>query len=166
MNILVLNASEEVIDVRPISRAMKLIVKGKAHKPSGFDDYHEVSTPDGVMRVPTALKMAYYVKIPYRRIPCTRINILRRDGFECAYCGIKLTGATGTVDHVTPQSKGGKHIWANVVSACKKCNGKKDDKRPEDVGMKLRFAPYVPKHDATVIHAFGKREAWERWIIT
>ena len=30
-----------------------------------------------------------------------------------------------TIDHVKPLSKGGKHIWENVTTACTKCNNKK-----------------------------------------
>ena len=42
-----------------------------------------------------------------------------------------------TLDHLIPRSKGGKSSWTNLVTACKKCNSKKGDFRPEKVGMKL-----------------------------
>jgi 5-methylcytosine-specific restriction endonuclease McrA len=164
--VLVLNQSEEIIDVRPVRRAVGLMTKGKARAPHNFDDFHDVSTPDGVMKVPTALVMAYYVRIPHRHVPCTKINILRRDGYECQYCGQRLTNATGTIDHVVPISKGGKHSWSNVVTSCVKCNNKKDNKTPDEAKMKLRCQPYVPRHDMTAIHAISKHRSWKRWMIT
>lgn len=165
-SVLVLNQSEEVIDVRPLRKAMRLISKGKAHAPHGFDDFHDVQTPDGVMRVPTALVMTYYVRIPHRHIQCSRVNIMRRDGYECQYCGKKLNNTTGTVDHVMPLSRGGKHGWSNVVAACFECNNKKDNKTPAEAGMKIRCTPYIPRHDMTALHAIGKRGSWKRWIVT
>jgi 5-methylcytosine-specific restriction endonuclease McrA len=165
-SVLLVNVDGSVMGVRPVSRAIRLLMKGKAKAPYGFDDFHDVKTPDGVMMVPTALEMVYYVRIPYRNVPCTKVNILRRDGYECQYCGKKLTNVTGTVDHVMPQSRGGRHHWSNVVASCKGCNGKKDNKTPAECGMKLRCTPYIPKHDMLMIHAVGKRGSWKRWMIT
>ena len=52
-----------------------------------------------------------------------RQHILRRDNYECAYCGQQAD----TVDHIIPLSKGGTHHETNLTSACAKCNyGKKD----------------------------------------
>jgi 5-methylcytosine-specific restriction endonuclease McrA len=165
--VLLLNSSEEILGVRPVARAIRLYMKGKAHAPYGYDEFHDIKTAEGIMKVPTALVMAYYVRVPHRQIPCTKINILRRDGYECAYCGKKLTNSTGTIDHVMPQSRpGGKHHWSNVVAACVKCNGRKDNRTPEEAGMKLRCTPYIPRHDMTVIHVMGKHKSWKRWIIT
>ena len=165
-SVLVLNSSEVVLDVRPVQRAIRLLMKGKARAPFGFDDYHDIRTSMGVMKVPTALVMAYYVRVPHRHVPCTKVNILRRDGYECQYCGRKLTNSTGTIDHVVPQSKGGRHHWSNVVASCVKCNNRKDNKTPDEAGMKLRCMPYVPRHDMTAIHAIGKRGSWKRWMVT
>jgi 5-methylcytosine-specific restriction endonuclease McrA len=164
--VLLLNSSEVVMGIRPISRAVKLFMKGKAVAPHGFDDFHEIKTPDGVLRMPTALIMAYYVRIPHRNIPCTKVNILRRDGFECQYCGKRLTTSTGTVDHVVPVSRKGKHQWSNVVAACRYCNCKKDNRTPAEANMRLRCMPYIPKHDMLMLHAVGRRGSWKRWMIT
>jgi hypothetical protein len=43
-------------------------------------------------------------------------------GLKCAYCG---SDQNLTIDHILPQSKGGKDIKTNVVCACKKCNNSK-----------------------------------------
>ena len=52
----------------------------------------------------------------------TRRNIMIRDRFCCQYCGCKRNL---TIDHVHPQSKGGRNTWENLVTACMACNQKK-----------------------------------------
>lgn len=42
----------------------------------------------------------------------------------CIYCG----GPGGTVDHVVPLSRGGRHAEGNLVPACLPCNSSKRDK--------------------------------------
>ena len=32
----------------------------------------------------------------------------------------------------------------NVVTACRQCNGQKRNRMPEEAGMELLYAPYVP----------------------
>ena len=47
-----------------------------------------------------------------------------------------------TVDHVIPVSRGGApDRWENVVIACRKCNWRKANHRPEEVGLTLRRKP-------------------------
>ena len=67
-----------------------------------------------------------------------------RDRFLCAYCGEEFKGYKLTIDHVHPQSRGGKNIWTNCVTACKTCNHKKGDKTPEEARMPLLYVPYAP----------------------
>jgi len=53
----------------------------------------------------------------------TRLAIYMRDGLACAYCGATLEdGATLTLDHVKPASKGGTNDPSNLVTCCKQCN--------------------------------------------
>ena len=42
---------------------------------------------------------------------------------QCIYCG----EPSKSLDHLHPQSKGGKSITSNCVPCCLKCNGKKSD---------------------------------------
>ena len=51
---------------------------------------------------------------------------LRRNNFTCQYCGKSTKNLT--IDHIIPRSKGGKHKWDNVVSACISCNHQKAEK--------------------------------------
>lgn len=52
----------------------------------------------------------------------------------CAYCGtrsIKTDRSTWlTQDHITPLSKGGAHVLANIVPCCRSCNSRKGTGRP------------------------------------
>jgi 5-methylcytosine-specific restriction endonuclease McrA len=51
-------------------------------------------------------------------------------GEKCAYCGVKLSTYTATLDHVIPLSRGGSDEPRNLVWCCKKCNYSKGNKLP------------------------------------
>lgn len=76
--------------------------------------------------------------------PLSRRELFHRDGGLCLYCGNKLSFREMQIEHVLPRSKGGPHAWTNVVSACEPCNRHKDDRNPEQAGMKLLALPYEP----------------------
>lgn len=65
-------------------------------------------------------------------------KIWRRDNFTCQYCGIK---DDLSIDHIFRESKGGKLIDENLVTSCRKCNSKKNNRTPEEAGMKLITDP-------------------------
>ena len=76
--------------------------------------------------------------------PLSNRELFHRDRQICAYCGDLLPGNRLTRDHVLPVSQGGRDIWMNVVAACKSCNQRKSGRTPEQAGMELLYAPYVP----------------------
>ena len=51
-----------------------------------------------------------------------RFEVLRRDQFTCRYCGRTASEAKLHVDHVHPQTLGGKDTLDNLVTACEDCN--------------------------------------------
>jgi len=52
-----------------------------------------------------------------------RLQIYLRDGLACAYCGASVEdGATLTLDHLKPHSKGGSNHESNLVTCCARCN--------------------------------------------
>lgn len=71
-------------------------------------------------------------------------QIVERDGGLCRYCGVRVVWTDrrgpkgGTYDHVDPD---GTNDLENVVVACRRCNGRKKDRTPEEAGMVLRPAP-------------------------
>jgi hypothetical protein len=63
---------------------------------------------------------------------CRRIK--KRDRNLCRYCGVrvnwndKVSPVGGTYDHVDPD---GENDFGNVAVACRRCNGRKKDRTPE-----------------------------------
>ncbi len=51
-----------------------------------------------------------------------RFTVLRRDGFGCQYCGRKAREVVLEVDHIVPQSQGGRDNYGNLITACRDCN--------------------------------------------
>lgn len=69
---------------------------------------------------------------------------------NCCYCGGRFTPRELTYDHVIPRSrwKGPAHKvtdWEQIVTSCKPCNRRKDDRTPQEAGMKMHYKPHVPK---------------------
>lgn len=54
-----------------------------------------------------------------------RLNVLERDGNKCLKCGEQNAL---TMDHVVPESKGGKFTLQNLQTLCVWCNEEKADK--------------------------------------
>jgi len=91
---------------------------------------------------------------PKREVPVlTNRNLFGRDLQICAYCGNRFDQGLLTNDHIVPRSRGGKHVWTNCITACRRCNAKKSDFLLEESGMKLLFIPYVPsREEALILH--------------
>lgn len=52
-----------------------------------------------------------------------RLAIYLRDGLACAYCGDSIeSGASLSLDHLKPASKGGSNHESNLVTCCERCN--------------------------------------------
>jgi 5-methylcytosine-specific restriction endonuclease McrA len=81
----------------------------------------------------------------------TNPQLFSRDRRMCAYCTNVYAQSKLTRDHVLPRSKGGPDVWENVVTACRACNQKKDDKTPRQAGMELAYVPYVPSFNESLI---------------
>lgn len=56
-----------------------------------------------------------------------RFEVLKRDGFRCAYCGCTALAEGLQVDHVVPVAGGGSDDPANLITACTSCNQGKSD---------------------------------------
>jgi 5-methylcytosine-specific restriction endonuclease McrA len=69
-----------------------------------------------------------------------RRGVFARDGWACQYCGKNAEN----LDHVIPRSRGGEHLWENVVAACRRCNAKKENHLLTSVGMRLARQPFAP----------------------
>jgi len=56
---------------------------------------------------------------------------------RCYLCGSIIALGDRHVDHIMPLSRGGQHRPSNLAVACSKCNMKKRDKLPEEIGLLL-----------------------------
>lgn len=59
-----------------------------------------------------------------------KTTLFYRDHLRCFWCDDDLSLTEMSYDHIVPRSKGGKHVWENVVSSCRKCNYLKADSMP------------------------------------
>ena len=157
---LVLNATYEPLCVVPIRRAVVLVLKEKAEVLHATDQ--ELHSERSAFAVPSVIRLTYFVKVPFRaRAALNRRAVFARDGHRCQYCGAHAEN----IDHVVPRSRGGEHIWENVVAACRPCNSRKEDRSVHDAGMVLRRRPTAPKELTWVIVAVGHvSPQWEPYL--
>jgi hypothetical protein len=144
MAVLLLNASLQPLNVISHRRLVVLLTKERV---AFMDEAAEHAAavalagrrlPEGVVIV----RLLRTIHVPRRLLRPNRRNLLLRDDHTCQYCGHVGTSAELTVDHVTPVSRGGAaDRWENVVIACKKCNWRKSNRLPEEVGLHLRRKP-------------------------
>jgi 5-methylcytosine-specific restriction endonuclease McrA len=137
--VLVLNASYEPIHICGVKRAIVLIVKGLAH--SEQNTHQTLRSPSVEVPVPAVIRLIHYVQIPYRRKTYSKKHIYLRDEYRCQYCGKTGIANDLTLDHILPQSRGGKSIWENLVTCCRKCNNMKQNKTPREAKMTLLNKP-------------------------
>lgn len=156
---LVLNVGFEPLNVIPHRRAVVLVCSERAEliEPTTLvarSERHELP-------VPSVIRLARYVRIPYRAtVPLTRTAVIARDKHRCVYCG----GKPETIDHVLPRSRGGQHVWTNVVAACQKCNHKKGSRLLAELGWALREAPAAPKGTAPRFVSGELPSAWRQYL--
>ncbi|NEZ02913.1 HNH endonuclease [Wenzhouxiangella sp. XN201] len=88
--------------------------------------------------------------------PLSNRALFRRDENLCLYCGEQFGERALSRDHVQPLAQGGQDTWANVVTACKRCNNHKGSLTPEQAGMQLLAIPFTPTH-AEYVYLQGRR---------
>jgi 5-methylcytosine-specific restriction endonuclease McrA len=153
---LLLNATYEPLCVVSSRRAVVLVLTDKAVPVEAGDGaLHAVTR---TVPVPSVVRLTRYVRVPFRiQVPLTRRAVFARDGGRCAYCGTVAT----SIDHVIPRSRGGQHVWENVVASCGRCNHTKADRHVAELGWKLRVVPQAPNGIAWRV--LGSRQPDPRW---
>ena len=159
--VLLLNSDMSPLSITTIYRGFNLVFKGRAEVVE-----HDISKPIytgvGEFKRPKVIKLVEYVSIPYRSIHLSRINVFKRDGFKCLYCGVKKDL---TIDHVIPKSRGGLNTWENLVTCCHKCNKKKGQKTPEEANFVMSSKPFKPTHSYYMIKmTSGFNDDWEKYF--
>ena len=87
--------------------------------------------------------------------PYMRAHVLERDGYRCRFCG--STEGPFHLDHVYPVSKGGETTVNNLVTSCRRCNGKKSNK----VGI----WPNELDREEKIQEEFLQRFSWIGWLL-
>jgi 5-methylcytosine-specific restriction endonuclease McrA len=165
VNVLVLNASYEAINVCNLKRAMKMIFKGVASTEEVSD--REIRSSTNSMKVPLVIRLVNYVHIPHCVVKFSRKNVLARDQHTCQYCHEYFPPPVLTLDHVIPRSRGGGTRWENVVTACKKCNSRKGNRTPHEARMFPKRSPQAPSiisylHLSRTSRAYD--ESWKKYL--
>jgi hypothetical protein len=94
-----------------------------------------------------AIKGAGFDPAVYGKVGLSNKTLFGRDRYMCAYCGSVHTNSKHlSRDHIMPKSRGGVDDWMNVVTACKGCNARKDNKTLREAKMELLYVPYAPNH--------------------
>lgn len=138
--VLVLNADYRALSVCSVYKAFLLTYLHKAETVNIVEGKY-IRTVSESFEVPSVIRLCHYINIPYKNVMLSRHNIFKRDSNKCVYCSDK---DDLTIDHVLPRSRGGASSWSNLVTACRRCNSKKGNNLPEEVGMNLPYKPYRP----------------------
>jgi len=158
---LVLNATYEPLSVVSARRAVVLLVRDKAELVESHD--RRWASERMTIPVPSVIRLRRYVRVPYRRrVPLNRRAVFARDGHACQYCG----ESAENIDHVVPRSRGGDHVWENVVAACRRCNTRKGDRTPAEAGMLLRTQPRAPREYGCLLVGLGgpPHPSWHAYL--
>ncbi|MFV8054607.1 HNH endonuclease [Mycobacterium sp. 48b] len=138
----VYNADYRVLTYVTWQEAVRLLLRGSVYVIERHSPAVHIQSPSTVVELPVSVALREYVHVPYRvRHRVSRVGILERDRYTCAYCG----GHGDTLDHVVPESRGGDNTWLNLVAACAPCNGRKGNRTPEEAGMRMLWEPYEPR---------------------
>lgn len=164
MSVLVLNASNEPLNVVSTRRAVVLLLKDKAR----LVEAAEAVVRSERMSLPTPLviRLVAYVRIPHHwRLPVSRRGVLARDLYTCQYCGRQPGRKSLTIDHVVPRAQNGPKSWENLVTACMPCNRRKGGRRPEEAGMRLPVQPFTPRFIAVAfVTSTSQHASWEKYF--
>jgi len=163
--VLVLDNGYMPVNVCNMNNAQKLIAKNRAEVIEA--DEEPIYTSERAYQRPTVIRLLNSIKRFEKKISVTRNHIFRRDNYTCAYCGGHGDNIRNnlTVDHIVPASRGGLYTWQNLVTSCKRCNSKKDDRTPQEAGMPLLYQPFRPSFIRFINEFNGKiRKGWEPYL--
>ena len=140
---IILNGGYSDLNVVSWKRAVCLMINGKTEVLKWSDNVVRNCEGKVITKIPLVMRLVKIVRMIYKnKVPFSKRNIFVRDGYKCVYCGVKEKRLT--IDHVIPQSRGGKTTFDNCVAACRPCNHSKGHKTPNEAKMYMRRQPYTP----------------------
>ena len=178
---LVLNRSWFPVRVCSVRRAVTLSFKGLARIISTEDfavhDFEswlgrDIAVGEPYLQavryrisVPEVITLCSYDRFVQPRVAFSRRNVMRRDHYTCQYCAKRFPVDRLSIDHVVPRSHGGLSTWTNCVVACMKCNARKGNRRPDQIGMRTLRPPREPSPQMALSLQLGARKpSWERFV--
>ena len=147
---------------RSLHDALKLYARGKIEIVKA-DESHVIRagvSRDGVifkMPAPLVVRLLDFVgwKIKHELVRYSPEAVYERDDNFCQYWHhnemgkrfmYKCTVEDRSIDHIMPDSRGGRTDFSNCVCACHVCNIEiKKNRTPREVGLELIRQPTVPK---------------------
>lgn len=169
--VLLLNADFRVLDVVTIRQGAELLLRDSVVAVTDTLAAR-LRTPNSHFNVYSILRLKRYIQVPSRKINYSRRAVLKRDRWTCIYCGKsvgdehqgrRLRHRDFTIDHLIPQSQGGKNTWGNTACACYLCNHSKADRTPNQAGLKLLWEPKRPRVDYLVASGEIPKE-WKAYL--
>jgi len=146
MRCLVLNADYTFLGVCDWKDAICFVFTNKVIVEESYEQ--EVRSTSTKMRIPAVIRLRKYVRVLFDHITgisYNKRNVHLRDNHICQYCAIRCKDREITIDHIIPESKGGRETWENTVTCCKSCNRRKQNKTVAQAGLKLLRVPTKPK---------------------
>lgn len=130
----------------------------------------KVRTPSTWFEVPNVIKLTHYHNVPHVHKRWSRSEVKNRDSYTCIYCGVSnkkqgMSRRDFTIDHIIPESRGGKSNFVNTACCCYDCNHTKANRTPSEMGWKLRWEPKIPRTGMLVISG-DYPQVWKQYIPT
>jgi len=157
---LVVDSSFIARSVISAERAFVIHYKGNAEIIADHPESFGLVNKDLDIKRPSIIRVYKYVNT-YKNVSLTRENVFKRDNHECVYCG---SCKNLTIDHVIPQSKGGKDSWDNLVTACRSCNAEKADLTLEEYGKEIP-QPKKPHYLMLIKQMDDIPNEWEKFLL-
>lgn len=176
---LVLNRNWQAVNVVPASQAIVMLWRDAAkvvdhdYQQLDWNDWANMEPQDGEsfirtvrsrIRVPEVITLTGYDRMPVAAVTFSRRNIFKRDHNACQYCRKQFHTEDLTIDHILPRSRGGKSTWENCCAACLPCNKFKDDRLPEEAGMKLKTVPIRPSWKPLYMVPAIRHASWSKFL--
>jgi 5-methylcytosine-specific restriction endonuclease McrA len=180
-HVLVLNKLWTAVNVITLQRAITMLFSEKAiivDPSKAFATYtwadwaklrSEVGeeTVQGVGRrfkIPEVILLTNYDKIVNKQVKFSRRMIHKRDDWTCMYCGKQPGTESLTIDHIVPRSRGGLTTWTNTVCCCTGCNQRKNNRTPEEAGIKLMRQPKKPDFAVFKVEKRFVCKSWKHFV--
>lgn len=166
MRTLVLNAGYEPIKIVSWQRAVVLVLNEKAELLSAYNS--KINSVSRSFARPKIIRLNRYIRVLKNlkhTVPYSRLNVFKRDSFYCQYCGTNLNSKTATLDHILPQSRGGKNCWENTVCSCEPCNRRKGNRTPKEAAMILLKPAKKPNRTLHFINQISDLTIEDIWSL-